>query len=330
MLLEGIPIRLSGQDTERGTFSHRQAVLADIENGEKYTPLKHIDPSQARFCVYNSPLSETAIVGFDYGYSMDYPDMLCLWEAQFGDFANGAQVVLDQFIVSGESKWQRTCGLVLLLPHGYEGQGPEHSSARLERFLQSCAEDNIQVANLTTPAQYFHARRRQVKRDFRKPLVVMAPKSLLRHPAATSTLADFSEGSFQEIIDDPNWTGPSSQAARPSRLILCSGKVYYDLSEYRDQNHVADAALVRVEQLYPLHVERLAEIARSYPGARLVWCQEESQNMGAWSWIAPQLESIFGRKPLYAGRDASSSPAVGLLAIHRLELAALLKDAFSL
>jgi 2-oxoglutarate dehydrogenase E1 component len=329
LLLEGAPIRLSGQDCERGTFSHRHAVLADVETGEKYTPLKHLDSQQARFCVYNSLLSEAAVLGFDYGYALDYPEMLCVWEAQFGDFANGAQVVIDQFIVSGESKWQRTCGIVLLLPHGYEGQGPEHSSARLERFLQSCAEDNIQVANLTTPAQFFHALRRQMKRDFRKPLIVMAPKSLLRHPAAVSPLSDFTGGAFQEIIDDPAWAQQADRAAA-QRLILCSGKVYYDLCDQRAQRQLGGAAIVRVEQLYPLHRERLRELARQYPGARLVWCQEESQNMGAWSWIAPQLEAEFGRRPLYAGRDASSSPAVGVLALHRQELAALLNDAFTL
>jgi 2-oxoglutarate dehydrogenase E1 component len=325
LLLEGTPVRLSGQDCERGTFSHRHSVLSDIETGEKYTPLKHLTPSQARFCVYNSLLSEAAVLGFDYGYALDYPDMLCIWEAQFGDFANGAQVVIDQFIVSGESKWQRTCGIVLLLPHGYEGQGPEHSSARLERFLQACAENNIQVANLTTPAQLFHGLRRQVRRDFRKPLVLMSPKSLLRHPAAVSRLEEFSTGSFQEILDDPRW---AQATERPARLIVCSGKVYYDLCDYRDKNGRKDTAIVRIEQLYPLHAERLAEIARRYGDAQLIWCQEESQNMGAWTWIAPQLETIFGRKAAYVGRDASSSPAVGSLALHRLELAALLKDAF--
>ena len=353
LLVEGIPIRLSGQDCERGTFSHRHAVLADAETGEKYTPLKQLDGKQARFCVYNSLLSEAAVLGFDYGYSVDYPRMLSIWEAQFGDFANGAQVVIDQFIVSGESKWQSTCGIVLLLPHGYEGQGPEHSSARLERFLQSCAEDNIQVANLTTPAQYFHVLRRQVKREFRKPLVIMAPKSLLRHPSAVSPVGDFAAGSFQEILDDPAFSagegghgadrpassvveGPASSVVeRPAagaaeRLILCSGKVYYDLLERRTRERLDGAAIVRIEQLYPLHAKRLGEIARSYGDARLVWCQEESQNMGAWTWIAPQLELIFGRKPLYAGRDASSSPSVGLLARHRIELDALLKDAFAL
>jgi 2-oxoglutarate dehydrogenase E1 component len=250
--------------------------------------------------------------------------MLCLWEAQFGDFANGAQVVIDQFIVSGESKWQRTSAIVLLLPHGYEGQGPEHSSARLERFLQAAAEDDIQVVNVTTPAQYFHLLRRQVKRDFRKPLIVMSPKSLLRHPAAVSKVAEMTSGGFQEILSEP------SQPAAPARLILCSGKVYYDLCDYRDKNGIKDAAIVRVEQLYPLHTERLREISAQTAGARLVWCQEESQNMGAWSWISPQLTRIFGVVPLYAGRDASASPAVGSLALHKLELAGLLKDAYTL
>jgi 2-oxoglutarate dehydrogenase E1 component len=326
LLLEGVPIRLSGQDCERGTFSHRHAVLSDAETGLKYAPLKHLDPGQAQFCVYNSLLSEAAVLGFDYGYSLDYPDMLCLWEAQFGDFANGAQVVIDQFIVSGESKWQRTCGLVLLLPHGYEGQGPEHSSARLERFLQSCAENNIEVANATTPAQFFHLLRRQVKRAFRKPLVVMSPKSLLRHPAAVSRIDDFVGGSFQEILQDPA-TAPGSPV---DRIILCSGKVYYDLAEHRARNKLAGSAIVRVEQLYPLHRNRLAELADAYGHqARLVWCQEEPENMGAWRWIAPQLEDIFGRRPAYAGREASSSPAVGVLALHRLQLSALVGAAFS-
>jgi 2-oxoglutarate dehydrogenase E1 component len=324
LLLDGIPVRLSGQDCERGTFSHRHAVLSDVETGEKYTPLKNLDPSQARFCVYNSLLSEAAVLGFDYGYAMDYPEMLCLWEAQFGDFANGAQVVIDQFIVSGESKWQRTCGIVLLLPHGYEGQGPEHSSARLERFLQACAEDNIQVANVTTPAQFFHLLRRQVKRNFRKPLVIMSPKSLLRHPSAVSRIADFTAGGFQEILEE------ASPPANPTRVIFCTGKVYYDLCDYRDKNARRDVAIVRVEQLYPLHTERLEELAARYPDARLVWCQEESQNMGAWSWICWQIGNAFGKIPLYAGRGGSASPAVGTLAIHRIELAGFIVDAFTL
>jgi 2-oxoglutarate dehydrogenase E1 component len=250
--------------------------------------------------------------------------MLCLWEAQFGDFANGAQVVIDQFIVSGESKWQRNSGIVLLLPHGYEGQGPEHSSARLERFLQACAEDNIQVANVTTPAQFFHLLRRQVKRDFRKPLVVMSPKSLLRHPAAVSRLSEFTSGGFQDILEETN---PPEEV---DRVILCSGKVYYDLVDYREKKGIKDAAIVRVEQLYPLHTDRLAEVAKKYPEARLVWCQEESQNMGAWSWIYAQIGDVFGKIPLYAGRGGSASPAVGSLAIHKRELAGLLEDAFTL
>ncbi|MBP9914022.1 MAG: 2-oxoglutarate dehydrogenase E1 component [Opitutaceae bacterium] len=338
LLVEGTPVRLSGQDTQRGTFSHRHAVLHDADTLETYTPLLNIEPDQARFCVYNSLLSEAAVLGFDYGYSLDYPSMLCIWEAQFGDFANGAQVVIDQFLAAGESKWQSASSLTLLLPHGYEGQGPEHSSARLERFLQLCAEDNIQVANLTTPANFFHALRRQMKRDFRKPLIVMSPKSLLRHPAVISTLDDFTSGSFQEIIDDPLYattgsgTRPpfASGAKAPDRIILCSGKVYYDLCDYREKNKKADAAIVRLEQLYPLHKSRLAALAKKYAGARIVWCQEESQNMGAWTFIAPQLSEIFGYWPLYAGRDASASPAVGSLALHKLELANFLKDAFTL
>ncbi len=325
LLMEGSPVRLSGQDSERGTFSQRHAILYDVDTREAYTPLNQLGEKQARFCVYNSLLSEAAVLGFDYGYSLDYPQMLCLWEAQFGDFSNGAQVIIDQFMVSAESKWHRASGIVLLLPHGYEGQGPEHSSARLERFLQLCAENNMQVVNLTTPANLFHGLRRQLKRDFRKPLIVMSPKSLLRHPAAVSRIDEFTTGAFQEIIDDP------LPPQNPARIILCSGKVYYDLADYRARNAITDVALVRLEQLYPLHRNRLAEIFDTYGhSARLVWCQEESQNMGAWSFIAPQLEEIFGRKPIYAGRDAAASPAVGALALHKMELTALLHDAFNL
>lgn len=323
LLLDGIPVRLSGQDCQRGTFSHRHAVLHDTDTHESYTPLKHVKDDQALFCVYNSLLSEAAVLGFDYGYALDYPNMLCIWEAQFGDFVNGAQVVIDQFVASGESKWQRTTGIVLLLPHGYEGQGPEHSSARLERFLSSCAEDNMQVANATTPAQYFHLLRRQVKRDFRKPLVIMSPKSLLRHPAAVSRIDEFTSGRFDEILEEEN----APETAQ--RLILCSGKVYYDLCAHRDQHGITDAAIVRIEQLYPLNSERLAEVALKYPAARLVWCQEESQNMGAWNYISPLLETIIGQRPFYAGRDASASPAVGSLALHHIELNALLHAAFT-
>jgi len=324
LMLEGTPIRLSGQDSERGTFSHRHAVLYDYKTNDRHVPLLHLAEEQAQFCVYNSSLSEAAILGFDYGYSLDYEDMLCIWEAQFGDFGNGAQVIIDQFIASGESKWQRTSDIVLLLPHGHEGQGPEHSSARLERFLQLCAEDNIQVCNLTSPAQYFHALRRQMKRDVKKPLVVMAPKSLLRNPVATSALDELSAGTFLEIIEDP--VSPK----KPARVILCSGKIYYELCEHRDARKIKDSALVRIEQLYPLHTDRLAEIAAAHPRSTLVWCQEESQNNGAWSYIAPRLEEIFGRKPGYAGRDASASPAVGSLALHKIEQAALIHAAFTL
>jgi 2-oxoglutarate dehydrogenase E1 component len=324
LLAEGTPVRLSGQDCERGTFSHRHAVLYDTETREKYVPLLNINDQQAKFCVYNSLLSEAAVLGFDYGYSLDYPQMLCIWEAQFGDFVNGAQVVIDQFISSGESKWQRVSGIVLLLPHGYEGQGPEHSSARLERFLQSCAEDNMQVANITTPANYFHALRRQMKSELRKPLIIMSPKSLLRNPLAVSKLEDFTTGAFEAIIGDP--LAPK----KPRRVILCSGKVYYDLHSYRVANGIDDIAIVRVEQLYPLHKDKLAALTKSYGKAELVWAQEESQNMGAWTYIAPELETIFGRKPRYAGRDASASPAVGSLAVHKRELAAFLKDAFTI
>ena len=337
LLLEGTPVRLSGQDSERGTFSQRHAALYDIDTRERYVPLGNLGEKQAEFCLYNSSLSEAGVLGFDYGYSLDYPQMLCLWEAQFGDFANGAQTIIDQFIASSESKWQRVSGMVLLLPHGYEGQGPEHSSARLERFLQLCAEGNLQVCNLTTPAQYFHALRRQMRRDFRKPLIVMSPKSLLRSPAATSPLDEFTSGRFQEILDDPLWSSsahqnpePAVPAAPPERLILCSGKVYYDLADYREKNRITDAAIVRVEQLYPLHRNRLAELCDKYDGSTLVWCQEESQNMGAWSFIAPHLEHVFGRKAFYAGRDASASPAVGHFARHRFEQAALIRAAFGI
>jgi 2-oxoglutarate dehydrogenase E1 component len=333
LLAEGTPVRLSGQDSERGTFSQRHCVLYDVETRSRYVPLQNIAPGQPHFCVYNSTLSEASVLGFDFGYSLDFPWMLCLWEAQFGDFANGAQVVVDQFIASSESKWQRMSSIVLLLPHGYEGQGPEHSSARLERFLQLCAEDNIQVANLTTPAQYFHLLRRQTKRAFRKPLVLMAPKSMLRHKAAVSPWSAFTGGRFEEILDDPAWASaaPAKGAPKkPARLVCCSGKVYYDLVDERARRGAADTAIVRIEQLYPLHLARLAEVFHRCKSAKkLVWCQEEPQNMGAWSFLQPHLEDLFGRRPLYAGREASASPAVGSLAQHKVELARLLDAAFT-
>ena len=327
LLLEGIPVRLSGQDSRRGTFSTRHSFIYDARTGRPHMPLLHLAPGQARICIYNSLLSEAAVLGFDYGYSMDYPNMLCLWEAQFGDFANGAQVIIDQFIVPSESKWQRPSGIVLLLPHGYEGQGPEHSSARLERFLQACAEDNIQVCNVTTSAQYFHVLRRQMKRDFVKPLVIMTPKSLLRSEQASSRTEDFTTGGFSEILGSPE-VGPPEKM---KRVILCSGKVYYDLLNYGEIEGVTSAAIIRVEQLYPLAEAKLREALKAFPkSAKLIWCQEESQNMGAWSFMEPRLWALFGRKIAYAGRNASASPAVGSLAIHKREQAQLIADAFSL
>jgi 2-oxoglutarate dehydrogenase E1 component len=327
LLLEGIPVRLSGQDSRRGTFSTRHSFIYDAKTGRPHMSLLHLAPGQARICVYNSLLSEAAVLGFDYGYSLDYPKMLCLWEAQFGDFANGAQVIIDQFIVPAESKWQRPSGIVLLLPHGYEGQGPEHSSARLERFLQACAEENIQVCNLTTSAQYFHVLRRQMKREFVKPLIIMTPKSLLRSEQASSRPEEFIEGAFSEILGSPE-VGP---AEKTKRVILCSGKVYYDLLNYRTAEQITNAAIIRVEQLYPLAETKLREALKPFPKtAKLIWCQEESQNMGAWSFMEPRLWALFGRKIIYAGRNASASPAVGSLAIHKREQAQLIADAFSL
>src|SRR5262245_49259461 len=261
LLLEGIPVRLSGQDSRRGTFSHRHSFLYDAKTGQPYLPLLHLAPNQARICIYNSLLSEAAVLGFDYGYSLDYPNMLCLWEAQFGDFANGAQTIIDQFIVSAESKWQRPSGIVLLLPHGYEGQGPEHSSARLERFLQECAEDNIQVCSPTTAAQYFHVLRRQMTREFIKPLIIATPKSLLRAKFASSPAEEFVHGRFEEILAAPE-SGPTNKV---KRIILCSGKVYYDLLKYRSERKIDDAALIRIEQLYPLAEKRLREMLKPFP-----------------------------------------------------------------
>jgi 2-oxoglutarate dehydrogenase E1 component len=287
----------------------------------------HLSEKQERICIYNSLLSEAAVLGFDYGYSLDYPNMLCLWEAQFGDFVNGAQTIIDQFIVSAESKWQRPSGIVLLLPHGYEGQGPEHSSARLERFLQACAEDNIQVCNPTTSAQYFHLLRRQMKRKFIKPLIIMTPKSLLRAEFASSPAKDFTSGRFEEILASPK----AGAAAKTKRIIFSSGKVYYDLLKYRDAQKIEDAALIRIEQLYPLDGAKLRDMVKSYPKtAKLVWCQEESQNMGAWNFIEPRLRALFKREIAYAGRNASASPAVGSLAMHKREQAALVSEAFSI
>lgn len=329
LLLEGSPVRLSGQDCRRGTFSQRHVVFYDFETRERHIPLQHLSPQQAKFCVYNSLLSEFAVLGFDYGYSLSYPEMLILWEAQFGDFSNGAQVIIDQFISSAESKWQTPSDLVMLLPHGYEGMGPEHSSARLERFLQLCAEENMIVGNFSTPAQYFHALRRQKRRGFRKPLILMTPKSLLGRPEAVSSESDFLEGTcFQEVLPDPM---PFANPADVRRIVFCSGKVFYDLAAHRKEAGITDTALIRIEQLYPFHGEMLAALSAQFPQASsIVWCQEEPRNMGAWTYIEPRLEGALGVRPLYAGRKPGSSPAAGSKAMHYREQKALLTKAFEI
>lgn len=327
LVMQGNPVRLSGQDCRRGTFSQRHAVFYDGETRERYIPLQNLSDDQAKFCVYNSLLSEAAVLGFDYGYSLGCPNMLVLWEAQFGDFSNGAQVIIDQFISSAESKWQTPSSLVMLLPHGYEGMGPEHSSARLERFLQLCAEKNMQVGNFTTPAQYFHALRRQKRRDFRKPLVLMTPKSLLSRAEAVSNVEDFMEGTcFQEILPD---TKVFENPEKVDRIVFCSGKVYYDLAEYRDTAGIEDTAILRVEQLYPFHDEMVKALVSHFPNAaKMVWCQEEPQNMGAWSYIAPRLMQTLQTNIRYSGRRAASSPATGSKAVHKREQKSLVESAF--
>ncbi len=342
LALEGHPVRLSGQDCERGTFSQRHSVLTDQENEERYTPLNNIAVGQARYEVINSMLSEEAVLGFEYGYSLAEPNTLTCWEAQFGDFANGAQVVFDQFISAGERKWLRMSGLVCLLPHGYEGQGPEHSSARLERYLQMCAEDNMQVANCTTPANYFHILRRQLKRDFRKPLVLMTPKSLLRHKRAVSSLADMAEGtSFHRVLRDDAETGRSTETKlvrddKIRRVIICSGKVYYDLLEDREKRGINDVYLLRTEQLYPFPVKSVTNELSRFKKADVIWCQEEPKNMGSWSFVEPYLEwaiKTAGMKvdrPRYVGRAASASTATGLMSKHLQQLQAFLDEAFTI
>jgi len=323
LLLEDTPVRLSGQDSRRGTFSQRHSVLIDQHTGQPWIPLNNLAPDQAQFCVYDSFLSEAAVLGFDYGYSLDEPFMLIMWEAQFGDFANGAQVIIDQFIASAESKWGRGSGLVMLLPHGYEGQGPEHSSARLERYLQLCAEENIQVAVPSTPAQYFHLLRRQVRRNFRKPLVVMTPKSLLRHKAAVSPVDELVVGHYHDVLDDP--LAPE----RARRLLLCSGKVYYDLAAKRQEvGKEREVAIVRLEQPYPWPADELKRVFERYPAVReWVWVQEESQNMGAWTFVAPRLAELMGVPFQYVGRDASASPATGSKLVHDREQSELVEAA---
>ncbi len=331
LVLEGTPVRLSGQDSSRGTFSHRHAVVVDQETGEEYTPLDHLTETQARFEVYDSHLSEAGVLGFEYGYSLADPTTLTLWEAQFGDFVNGAQVIIDQFITSAHVKWQRMSGLVMLLPHGYEGQGPEHSSARIERFLQICAEDCLQVCNCTTPAQYFHLLRRQMRRRYRAPLVIFTPKSLLRLPAASSLPEEFATGGFQPVLDDAL---ASADPSAVKRVLFCSGKVYYDMLTEREAR-LGDAAgrvaLVRLEELYPWPEERVREIVDQYDSAeRFVWVQEEPANMGAWTFVRERIREQLpsGRKIAYAGRTSAASPATGSMRIHKQEQAALLEAAF--
>ncbi|AUX45472.1 2-oxoglutarate dehydrogenase E1 [Sorangium cellulosum] len=333
LLAEKTPVRISGQDVQRGTFSHRHAVLRDVETGASYAPLSRVAEAPARFDAYNSPLSEAGVLGFDFGYSLDFPDGLVIWEAQFGDFLNGAQVIVDQFLTSSEDKWHRLSGLVLFLPHGYEGQGPEHSSARVERFLQNSAEDNIQVCNLTTPAQLFHALRRQVHRPWRKPLIIATPKSLLRVPATSkgphrpvSTIKDLSEGKFQRVLPDTSGVDP----ADVKRILLCSGKVYYDLAIARETRGLKDVAILRLEQLFPLNDEIVNALAPYKDGTPLVWVQEEPRNYGSWYYILAVLQQRIGdRLPLTCvSRAPSASPATGSRASHLLEQKMLVDAAF--
>ncbi len=332
LVAQGAPVRLSGQDVERGTFSHRHATFFDFETGARHIPLQHVKPGQARFEVYNSPLSEVSVLGYEYGYSLDTPDGLVIWEAQFGDFVNAAQVISDQFIVSGEDKWHRLSGLTLLLPHGYEGQGPEHSSARLERWLNQCAEDNIQVANCTTPAQIFHLLRRQVVRPYRKPLVVMSPKSLLRHPEATSTLDELATGTFRRVIPDALFAPGGQDPSKVSRVLLCTGKIYYELARERREHGRNDVAIVRVEQLYPTPLDAIAQALAPFAGAReIVWVQEEPRNQGARIHMYGELtRSGFLKSPLlHVSRPPSASPATGSHASHGLEQRQIHEAAFA-
>ncbi|MEI4472488.1 2-oxoglutarate dehydrogenase E1 component [Frigidibacter sp. MR17.24] len=338
---EGFPVRLSGQDSTRGTFSQRHSAFIDQTTEERYYPLNNIKPGQARYEVIDSMLSEYAVLGFEYGYSLAEPNALVMWEGQFGDFANGAQIMFDQFISSGESKWLRMSGLVMLLPHGYEGQGPEHSSARLERFLQMSAQDNWIVANCTTPANYFHILRRQVHRSFRKPLVLMTPKSLLRHPMAVSDVDMFTTGSqFHRVLWDDAEKGHSDTQLRPDgeikRVVISSGKVYYDLLAERDKRGIDDVYLLRLEQFYPFPALSLVKELERFKGAEIVWCQEEPKNQGAWSFVEPNLEWVLGRigathgRARYVGRSASASPATGLASRHKAEQEALVDESLTI
>ncbi|MDW3183027.1 2-oxoglutarate dehydrogenase E1 component [Roseobacter sp.] len=341
LLTEGYPVRLAGQDSTRGTFSQRHSGLVNQNTEERYYPLNNIKPGQAHYEVIDSMLSEYAVLGFEYGYSMAEPNALTLWEAQFGDFANGAQIMFDQFISSGESKWLRMSGLVCLLPHGFEGQGPEHSSARLERFLQMCGQDNWIVANCTTPANYFHILRRQIHRSFRKPLILMTPKSLLRHKLAVSKAEEFTTGSsFHRLMWDDAQEGNSDTKLvadnKIKRVVMCSGKVYYDLLEERDARGIDDIYLLRLEQFYPFPAQSAVKELERFKQAEVVWCQEEPKNQGAWTFIEPNIEWVLGRikakhpRPIYAGRATSASPATGLASQHKAQQAALVDDALTL
>ncbi|MBA5724374.1 2-oxoglutarate dehydrogenase E1 component, partial [Liberibacter sp. Z1] len=342
LCIEGYKVRLSGQDCQRGTFSQRHAVLCDQKTEEHYMPLAHLSSDQGCCEIVNSMLAEQSVLGFEYGYSMENPDSLTLWEAQFGDFANCAQVIFDQFISSGEQKWSRTSSIVCLLPHGYEGQGSEHSSARFERFLQMCAENNMRVANCTSPANYFHILRRQICGGVlnRKPLVLMTPKSLLRHKRAVSSLSEMTCGSaFCPVLwDDADDSSKGSiklvKDQKIRRVILCTGKVYYDLLERRDAHNISDVYLLRIEQLYPFPEDLVAEILSRFINSEMIWCQEEPQNMGAWSFVKPYLEAILLRIDVthklfqYVGRPAAASPAVGSMFKHMEQFHAFIEEAF--
>ena len=331
LLEQGYQVRMTGQDIGRGTFSHRHAMIHNQKDGDAYTPLKNLKDNQPRFDIYDSFLSEEAVLAFEYGYATTSPNGLTIWEAQFGDFANGAQVVIDQFITSGEHKWGRLCGLTMLLPHGYEGQGPEHSSARLERYLQLCAEHNIQVCIPTTPAQVFHMLRRQAIRPMRRPLVVMSPKWILRHKLATSSLEELANGSFQTVIGDNQ-----VDAGKATRLVLCSGKVYYHLQEERQEHGVEDVALVRIEQLYPFPDEALSAIIDQYRNLESVlWCQEEPVNQGAWYSSQHHMRRVLNRfyPDLYldyVGREGSAAPAAGYMSTHLEEQQRFIREALNL
>jgi 2-oxoglutarate dehydrogenase E1 component len=325
LLKEGFPVRLSGQDSQRGTFSHRHSVFTIEDSEEKYTPLANIDPNQAKFFVYNSPLSEYGVLGFDFGYAFGTPFGLTIWEAQFGDFNNGAQIIIDQYISSAEDKWKVMNGLVLYLPHGYEGQGPEHSSARMERFLSICGHENIQVVNCTTPANFFHVLRRQLYRPFRKPLIIFTPKSLLRHPKCVSHISEFTSGGFKEVLDDL-----SADPDLITRIVFCSGKVYYDILEEKEKVQKNDFALIRIEQLYPLPLKQLKIILLKYSNAdRWEWIQEEPANMGAWKFINQNfvLPGVPGFHLYHTARPPTGSPATGSSKLHKIQQSLIVQKA---